>query len=134
MALVTARQTVVDNRPVSMRLHGYAGDPFAVNVILSVAGQPPAQDLTDWVWTAQVRLPHAIVAFQTRGRPDGVELSMGGADTDRVAEAGRACRFVLHGRSPLSSEGYTLIDGHMRAWPRMKAPPAPPQQGRRVYV
>ena len=130
MSTITARQREVDNRPASMRFHAYAGDPFAVNVILSVDGAPPAQDLTNWVWTAQVRLPHTVVAFQTRGRVDGVELSMGGADTDRIAEAGRACRFVLHGRSPLSSEGYTLIDGHMRAWPRMKAPPAPPQTGR----
>jgi hypothetical protein len=125
MATVTTRQRVVDVRPATLRLRAYAGDPFAINIKITVNGAPPLQDLTDWVWTAQVRIPDAVIAFQTRNLADGVELSMGGSDTDRIAVGGRYWRWSLHGRNPLASEGYTLIDGYMMASPRVLPPPAP---------
>jgi hypothetical protein len=125
MATIVTRQRVVDVRPASMLLRAYAGDPFAINIKLTVNGGPPAQDLTGWVWTAQVRIPDAIVGFQTRNAADGVELSMGGADTERISVGGRYWRWSLHGRNPLASEGYTLIDGHMIAAPKVASPPVP---------
>jgi hypothetical protein len=125
MATVTTTKRVIDLRPATMRLLAYAGDPFALMVRIKVNGQPPQQDLTDWVWTAQVRIPNEVVPFQVRNLVDAVELSMGGSDTDRIAVGGRYWRWSLNGRNPNASEGYTLIDGWMKSDPRVLSPPFP---------
>jgi hypothetical protein len=134
MATVIPSKRVIDIRPAVVRLLAYAGDPFAITVRLFVNGQPPAQDLSGWVWTAQVRIPNAVVPFQTRNSTDAVELSMGGADTERIAIGGRYWRWSLNGRNPLASEGYTIIDGWMLSAPRVMSPPFPALRPEEVHA
>jgi hypothetical protein len=122
---VVSTRNVVDVRPAPIRMRGYAGNPFVVTVLMRVDGQAPP-DLTDWLWRAEVRIENAIVPFQTRPLPDGVQLSMGGADTQRIAVGNRYWRFDLYGRNPLAADGYTILSGFMKCDASLPLPPNPP--------
>jgi hypothetical protein len=127
MATITATAKTVDVRPPMVKMRGYAGNPFALTVLLRVDGQPA--DIPDWVWTASVRIAAEVIPFQTLNLPDGVQISMSGADMERVAVDSRFWRFELYGRNPLASEGYTILYGHLQAEKKLPLPPAPPQRG-----
>jgi len=124
MTYVVSTRQAVDVRPAQIRLRGYAGNPFVLTVHLRVDGAAPP-DLIDWLWRAEVRTENELIPFNTRPLADGVQLSIGGADTERISRGHRYWRFQLYGRNPLASDGYTILTGHMMCDPSLPYPPLP---------
>jgi hypothetical protein len=109
---------VVDQVPPTWRFRAYQGDPFDIQIALTLDGAPA--DVTDWTWAAQISTGPDLIDFECSGEPDGVHLYLRGPDTLRLPQ--RYCPFDVVGRNPAAGEGRTVLRGLILAAVRVTPP------------
>jgi hypothetical protein len=113
----------IDSRPQAVQIACYGGDPFDLTIRLRLGGSPA--DVAGWEWAARAEYGGAVIDLSTVGLPDGVQVTMPGADTASIAAVGRFWRFEVTGRDPAAGEARTLVEGWVMATARLAVPGSP---------